>query len=187
MWQDTGNEYVHTKVMKKLHEVLCSDEEYAFLDDSAKKRLNQIRTVCRNAAMANADISDSENRLAGGSIAFSGGRALKITPTLYAVFPFLGTRACAALMYELRRRGFGANVWLHRYIPVCIEVKTDRSLEELESALAEIKRDGADKYSFNIPDNCEISGKYNDYIPRELLKKQYVEDYLDAADMKENL
>ena len=187
MWQDTGNEYVHTKVMKKLHEVLCSDEEYAFLDDSAKKRLNQIRTACRNAAMANADISDSENRLAGGSIAFYGGRALKITPTLYAVFPFLGTRACAALMYELRRRGFGANVWLHRYIPVCIEVKTDRSLEELESALAEIKRDGADKYSFNIPDNCEISGKYNDYIPRELLKKQYVEDYLDAADMKENL
>lgn len=187
MWQDTGNEYVHTKVMKKLHEVLCSDEEYAFLDDSAKKRLNQIRIACRNAAMANADISNSENRLAGGSIAFSGGRALKITPTLYAVFPFLGTRACAALMYELRRRGFGANVWLHRYIPVCIEVKTDRSLEELESALAEIKRDGADKYSFNIPDNCEISGKYNDYIPRELLKKQYVEDYLDAADMKENL
>ena len=48
MWQDTGNEYVHTKVMKKLHEVLCSDEEYAFLDDSAKKRLNQIRTACRN-------------------------------------------------------------------------------------------------------------------------------------------
>ena len=70
---------------------------------------------------------------------------------------------------------------------MCIEVKTDRSLEELETALAEIKRNGADKFSFKIPDNCEISGKYNDYIPRELLKKQYVEDYLDTDDMKNNL
>ena len=78
-------------------------------------------------------------------------------------------------------------MWLHRYIPVCIEVKTDRSLAELETALSEIKLHGADKYTFRIPDNCEISGKYNDYIPRELLRKQYVEDYLDAEDMQRNL
>ena len=69
----------------------------------------------------------------------------------------------------------------------CIEVKTDRSLAELETALSEIKLHGADKYTFRIPDNCEISGKYNDYIPRELLRKQYVEDYLDTDDMQRNL
>ncbi len=187
MWQDTGNEYVHTKVMKKIQEVLCSDEEYAFLDDSAKKRLSDIRRACRSAAMSVA-VPYSDRMIAGSSpSAPSLGIALPITPTMYAMFPFLGTRACMALMYELRQRGFGANVWVHRYIPVCIEVKTDRSLAELETALAEIKLNGADKYAFNIPDNCEITGKYNDYIPRELLKKQYIEDYLDAEDMKANL
>lgn len=185
MWQDTGNEYVHTRVMQKIREVLCSDEEYAFLDSAAAKRLGDIRRACRTAAAATA--ITTEGRLAGGVPGFPGGRALKITPTLYIVMPFLGTRSCMALMYELRRRGFGANVWLHRYIPVCIEVKTDRSIDELEQALAEIKRSGADKYSFAIPDSCEISGKYNDYIPRELLKKQYIEDYLDTEDMKQNL
>ena len=185
MWQDTGNEYVHTRVMQKIREVLCSDEEYAFLDNAAAKRLSDIRKACRSAAAAAADIT--EGRLAGGTAGFTGGRVLQITPTLYAVMPFLGTRACMALMYELRRRGFDAAVWQQRYIPVCIEVKTDRNINELEQALAEIKRNGADKYSFNIPDSCEICGKYNDYIPRELLKKQYIEDCLDAEDMRENM
>lgn len=187
MWQDTGNEYVHTKVMKKMQKVLCSDEEYAFLDGSAKKRLSDIRRACRAAARSH-EVPEAGSRLTGSSVsAYSPGRAVQITPTLYAVFPFLGTRACMALMYELRQRGFGANVWVHRYIPVCIEVKTDRSLAELEAALSEIKLNGADKYTFRIPDNCEITGKYNDYIPRELLRKQYVEDYLDTEDMKLNL
>jgi len=60
-------------------------------------------------------------------------------------------------------------------------------IEELCAALDDIKQCGADKYGFIIPDNCEISGKYNDFIPRELLKKQYVEDYLDTEDMKLNM
>lgn len=185
MWQDTGNEYVHTKVMKKMQEVLRSDEDYAFLDEPAKKRLNEIRRSCRNAALSASSVISG--RIADGAPGTPGGRVVQITPTLYAVFPFLGTRACMALMYELRQRGFEATVWLQRYIPVCIEVKTDRSMAELELALTEIKLHGADKYTFRIPDNCEISGKYNDYIPRELLKKQYTEDYLDTDDMQKNL
>lgn len=182
MWMDTGNEYVHTKVMQKMREILCSDEEYAFLDSAAKKRLGEIRRSCRNAAAA-----VISGRIADGSAGFTGGRTVQITPTTYAVFPFLGTRACAALMFELRRRGYEANIWLQRYIPVCIEIKTERSLSEIEADLCDIKQNGADKYAFKIPDNCELSGKYNDYIPRELLKKQYVEDYLDTEELRDEL
>lgn len=170
MWTDTGNEYVHTSVMKKMLEVLRSDEEYAFLDDSAKKRLAYIRTLCRNAAMG-AELQ-SEHII------------LPLSRNAFAVFPFLGTRGTMALMYALRERGFSADVWLQRYIPVCIEVKTDLGMEMLISALDEIKQKGADKYSFRIPDNCEIVGKFNDYIPRQLLKKQYIEDYLDTEELE---
>ncbi|MBE6902793.1 MAG: DEAD/DEAH box helicase, partial [Ruminococcaceae bacterium] len=166
MWQDTGNEYVHTRVMKKIRDVIGSDEEYAFLDESARARLSDIRRACRQSTLS-----------AMGSV-------VKITDTLYAVFPFIGTRGTAALVYALRQRGFDASVWLSRYIPVCIEVRTSMAQEELCAALDEIKEHGADKYTFTIPDNCEISGKYNDFIPRELLKKQYVEDYLDTDDMR---
>lgn len=109
---------------------------------------------------------------------------LPIGETAYAVFPFLGTRGTMALVFALRERGFAADVWLQRYIPVCIEVKTDLGKQALIDALNEIKREGADKYQFRIPENCEITGKFNDYLPRELLTKQYVEDYLDAEDLK---
>ncbi|MGN0687630.1 MAG: DEAD/DEAH box helicase [Oscillospiraceae bacterium] len=166
MWQDTGNEYVHTRVMKMMRDVLRSTERYSFLDESAAARLEEIRaSFCRSMMCA------------VGSVA-------KLTETQYAVFPFIGTRGTAALVYALRQRGFGASVWLSRYIPVCIEVRTDMQQEELCAALDELKCSGADKNSFDIPDNCEICGKYNSYIPRELLKKQYIEDYLDTEDMK---
>lgn len=169
MWQDSGNEYVHTRVMKMIRDVLRSDEQYQFLDEAALARLTEIRKTCRSGGLA-----------AVGSV-------VPITETLYAVFPFIGTRATAALVFALRERGFDAQVYLSRYIPVCIEVRTAMGLEELCAALDEIKLNGADKYGFRIPDNCEISGKYNDFIPRELLKKQYVEDYLDTEDMRVNM
>lgn len=169
MWQDSGNEYVHTRVMKMIRDVLRSDEQYAFLDEAAMARLSEIRKMCRSGGLA-----------AQGSV-------VPITETLYAVFPFIGTRATAALCFALRERGFDAAVYLSRYFPVCIEVRTDMGIEELCATLDGIKQCGADKYGFIIPDNCEISGKYNDFIPRELLKKQYVEDYLDTEDMKLNM
>ena len=182
MWTDVGNEYVHTKVMKKMLEVIRSDEEYAFLDEAAKKRLKDIRALCRNAAQGQAGAV-----LAGGAPLLGTQRERFILPlseTSFAVFPFIGTRGTMALMYALRGRGFRANVWLSRYIPVCIEVSTDRGIGALESALTELRENGADKYAFAIPENCEICGKYNDYIPRPLLTKQYIEDYLDTADLK---
>ena len=186
MWTDTGNEYVHTKVMKKILEIIRSDEKYAFLDETAQKRLDDIRMLCRNAAKAdNADDYTGKELLDGTpEIGEKAERmVLPISGTGYAVFPFLGTRGTMALMYALRERGFRANAYLSRYIPVCIEVQTDRGKDELISALNEIRENGADKYSFTIPENCEIAGKYNDYIPRELLTKQYIEDYLDTDEL----
>lgn len=169
MWLDTGNEYVHTKVMKKIKELLCDDTEYAFLDESAKKRLKEIRMQMRQATLS-----------ASGSV-------VPISDTLFAVFPFVGTRASMALVYALRQKGLDATLYASHYIPVCIEVRTDMGIAELCAALDLIKAEGADKYTFNIPENCEISGKYNEFIPRELLIKQYIEDYLDAEDMQMNM
>ena len=180
MWTDTGNEYVHTKVMKKIIEIIRSDEEYAFLDESARKRLHDIRSLCRSAAGGEL-ITDK--MLTGGTLSPGERMILPISDTGYAVFPFLGTRGTMALMYALRERGFRADVYLSRYIPVCIEVQTDRGRGALISALNAIREKGADKYGFSIPENCEIAGKYNDYIPRPLLTKQYIEDYLDTNEL----
>ena len=171
--------------MKKILEIVRSDEQYAFLDESAQKRLNDIRTLCRNAAGASDGAFITGKELSAGTLSVGEHMVLPISGTSYAVFPFLGTRGTMALMYALRERGFQANVYLSRYIPVCIEVQTDMGKDRLIAALNSIKEKGADKYAFKIPENCEIAGKYNDYIPRELLTKQYVEDYLDTEELKD--
>lgn len=181
MWTDVGNEYVHTRVMKKILDVIRSDEEYGFLDASAKKRLSDIRALCRNAAGGE---MISQNAISSGTVSEGERIVLALSETVFAVFPFLGTRGMAALVFALRERGFDANLWLSRSIPVCIEVRTDRGKTALVSALNSIRSNGADKYGFHIPDNCEIVGKFNDYIPRELLKKQYVEDYIDCGELE---
>ncbi|MCH5208607.1 MAG: DEAD/DEAH box helicase [Oscillospiraceae bacterium] len=181
MWTDVGNEYVHTRVMKKILDVIRSDEEYGFLDASAKKRLSDIRALCRNAAGGE---MISQNAISSGTVSEGERIVLALSETVFAVFPFLGTRGMAALVFALRERGFDTNLWLSRSIPVCIEVRTDRGKTALISALNSIRSNGADKYGFHIPDNCEIVGKFNDYIPRELLKKQYVEDYIDCDDLE---
>lgn len=168
MWMDTGNEYVHTRVMKKMLEVLESAEEYGFLDVSAAVRLAEIRSVWRNAA--------GERK--GSHV------IVPLSETVFAVFPFIGTRGTAALVYALRQHGLGAELWLSRYIPVCIRVETDKGMDYVDDVLDEIKSNGADKYSFKVAEDSEISGKFNDYIPRQLLVKQYTEDYLDTDDLK---
>lgn len=183
MWTDVGNEYVHTKVMKKILEVIRSDEEYSFLDDSARKRLLEIRKMCRCAAPGEEYI-ERANELPGGILDEDRRMVLPLSETSYVVFCFLGTRGTMALMYALRERGFKAEVYVQRFIPVCIEVTTDKGINAVISALNEIKAHGADKYTFHIPENCEIVGKFNDYLPRELLTKQYVEDYLDTGELK---
>lgn len=168
MWMDTGNEYVHTKVMKKMLEVLESTEEYTFLDETAQGRLDEIRMIWSNAA--------SKRR--------NGHIIVPLSETVAAVFPFLGTRGVSALVYTLRERGLEAELWVSRYIPVCIRVNTDKGIPYICEILDNIKRDGADKFTFRVPEDCEISGKFNDYIPRPLLTKQYVEDYIDTNELK---
>ncbi len=44
-----------------------------------------------------------------------------------------------------------------------------------------------DKTKFEIPDMLQKSGKYNFMIPKELLKKQFIEDCVDVEGMKKEL
>jgi len=44
-----------------------------------------------------------------------------------------------------------------------------------------------DLYDLPLPDRVQVAGKYNEFIPESLLKKQFVEDYLDFEGLKSAL
>jgi ATP-dependent Lhr-like helicase len=45
-------------------------------------------------------------------------------------------------------------------------------------------KEGLDLYSLPLPDDIQVDGKYNEFVPRDLLRKQFIEDYLDFGGLK---
>jgi len=84
---------------------------------------------------------------------------------------------------------------LHRKIksrhpwPSCLylEVIFNGSTGELEDIIRDILRSDLDLYELPLPDKIQIKGKYNEFIPPVLLRKQFIEDYLDFEGLKNDI
>ena len=70
---------------------------------------------------------------------------------------------------------------------IFIKIETKADKREIDYLLERIKSESIDKSKFEIPDYMEKVGKYNFLIPKELLKKQFIEDCIDVDGMQENL
>lgn len=68
-----------------------------------------------------------------------------------------------------------------------LEVIFQGSAEELEEIVREILTSEPDLYQFPLPDKVQIDGKYNEFIPKDLLRKQFIEDYLDFEGLREDI
>ena len=167
MWLTPVSCPLHTKVMKKMRDILLSDEEYRYLGDKAIIRLQEIRQITTTARITETPI-------------------VKLTENMYGVFPWLGTKAMVALSYALEQQGYPNAVW-GGVTTICLLLHTETPFSELTDVLKKIQSADIDKYKFNVPDDAQISGKYNKFIPNELLRKQYIEDYIDVDDMQSGL
>jgi ATP-dependent Lhr-like helicase len=56
--------------------------------------------------------------------------------------------------------------------------------EELEATIEDILRSGLDLYTLPLPEKVQIEGKFNEFIPLELLRMQFIEDNLDFEGLK---
>jgi len=68
---------------------------------------------------------------------------------------------------------------------VYLEVVFDGVAEELDAIIRDILRSNPDPNDFPLPDKVQVRGKYNEFIPLNLLRKQFIEDYLDFEGLKE--
>jgi hypothetical protein len=102
-----------------------------------------------------------------------------------AVFPWVGTRRLTTLNYALRHRRIKSKLpW-----PTCVylEVIFDGTKEELENIIMDILHSDLDMYDLPLPDKVQIEGKYNEFIPLELLRKQFIKDYLDFEGLQRDM
>lgn len=160
VWDGTGEVIEHTRVLKKMKEIIFSDIEIPYLMDRAKNRLKEIRFIIKETGLK---------------------EIFKISPDTFGIALWIGTRALNALDFTLNsllpEREPTESCW-----PFLI-VKGVRE-ERLINALKYIKESEINESDLKIPSKSDFIGKFNDFIPPELLKKQFIDRYTDIDEMK---
>jgi len=154
---------LHTVLVRKMRHILSCDDSYPYLSDSCAERLKEIRYLSRNSGILRNIVTPLSERK-------------------FAVFPWVGTRQLATLHYALR----GAHLKSKMLWDSCIylEVGFNGTAAELDGTVRRICSSDIDLYGLPLPDNAQIKYKYNEYIPQALLRKQFIEDYLDAEGLR---
>lgn len=157
-WDVDFDAEMHTVLVRKMKSILESDEVYAYLSPSSLERLREIRYLARNAG-------------------FLDRRVTPLAERRYAIFPWVGTRQLFTLHFLLRGRGVKSKMpWSSS---VYLDVAFPGKAEDLELEIEMMMRSRPDLYKLPLPDDVQVLGKYNVFVPQELLRKQFIEDYLD--------
>lgn len=165
-WDVDFENELHTVLVQKIRSVLLSNELYPYLSNRCKERLTEIQYITRNSGVL-------ENLVT------------PLSDKKYAIFPWVGTRQLITLNYALRHRNIKSKLpWI---TCVYLEVIYDGTKENLECIIYDILHSDLDLYDLPLPDKVQIDGKYNEFIPLELLRKQFIEDYLDFEGLKDVL
>lgn len=163
VWDGSGTGLEYTKVLQKMREIIAGDMEYPYLHPSAAARLNEIRFMTHQTRLLEHEI-------------------FEISPDTFGIAMWLGTKASNALDFALNallpKRRYVPHNW-----PFLIVKNVNRN--DLEKALEHIKMTPLSVRDLLIPDDVNIKGKYNDFVPPELLRKQYVDQWIDIAELQE--
>ncbi len=165
-WDVDFNADLHTVLVRKIRSVLKDDGIHPYLSDRCRERLAEIRYITRNSGILENLVTPLSN-------------------SKFAIFPWVGTRQLMTLHYALLKRGVANKLPWSR--AVYLEVIFQGSKEELEQIIKDILISELDLYSLPLPDKVQIDGKYNEFVPNKLLRKQFIEDYLDFEGLKEDI
>jgi len=163
-WDVDFEAELHTVLVRKIQSVLSSDVPYPYLSERCRERLTEIQYIARNSGIL-------ENL------------ATPLSDKKYAVFPWVGTRQLVTLHYALSHRKIKSKLpWA---TCLYLEVLFDGTAGELEKIIYDILRSEINLYDLSLPDRVQINGKYNEFIPFDLLRKQFIEDYLDVKGLRD--
>jgi ATP-dependent Lhr-like helicase len=172
MWIADQKILFDTRVMEKIRDVLNSDEEYPYLSKSCKTRLETIRETARMSGIASETV-------------------VKTGAYKYAFFPWVGTREMFTLLYAMNlvdnelkfypKRGMYAEISYggsaYDLEKIIEQAKNRRGELQKFAVSGALSKEAKAEYFDPFPKEAEIPGKFNAYIPKELLRKQYLEDF----------
>ena len=151
---------IHTRIMRKMREILDEDTLYPYLSDNAKKRLTDARNVARSAGVT------------GYPIISLGG-------IKKCVFPWLGTRSFRTLRKFIRENAALLEASSVEFEGCCyITFNSELSCREIGKRLARAAAGGIDVRRLVSEKEYPIFEKYDPCVPAELLREAYAADRL---------
>lgn len=168
---DWDGEYavdVTTKLMRKICEVLSCCTPYRYLSDEAEKTLEKFRFEAVHARITEQPI-------------------VKLSEDEYLLFPWLGTKATNALAYTIRHLGYECTIDYLDGLPLCIRMPGKNSFSRIRVLYEAASEQEIRKEEFAVRGNPDTGGKFDDFIPRELLIKEFISDFIDTQDMQRHL
>lgn len=152
---------VPDKVVKKMFDVLRSDETYAYLGKKAVEKLTESRNIFKSTKVI-------ENVIAAGD------RCLLV--------PGLGTKEMLYYSHALSMYGYKNDICHAGFVPVYISIHGSNA-NEIRAVVREIEKSRPDKFDFHV-NVYNMGGKLRRYVPEVLTRKEYITDYIDNTFME---
>ncbi|MCI8800233.1 MAG: DEAD/DEAH box helicase [Lachnospiraceae bacterium] len=165
-WDRDFEAEFHTVLVRKIRSVMKRDESYPYLSDRCGERLTEIQYIARNSGILEHLITPLSDKK-------------------YAVFPWVGTRQLVTLHFALLHRRIKSKIPWNTCI--YLEIFFEGTPEALEEIIHDILHSELNLNELPLPDKVQMNGKYNEFIPFSLLRKQFIEDYLDLNGLKRDM
>ena len=165
-WDVDFDVELHTVLVRKIRDILSSEDVYPYLSVRCAERLSEIRYIAVNSGILDNPVS-------------------ALSDKKFAVFPWVGTRQLMTLHYELLQRKIKNKLpWI---TSIYIEVSFSGTAEELCGIIRDIMRTKPDIGTLPLPEKVQVRGKYNEFVTPDLLRKQFIMDYLDFDGLRDGL
>ena len=160
---------IHTKILRRMKQILMEDTIYPYLKENAVKRLVQARKTARNTGM----LEHSLVHLGGYS---------------WCLFPWLGTRSFRTLRKYIKKNGAAngiSSIEFEGCYYITFKMEKTSDIDFIARLLDGVERDGINCEALVENGEIPVFEKYDNYVPHDLLRKAYAADKL-RADEAEN-
>lgn len=162
---------IHTKILRRMKQVLCEDTNYPYLSDDAQKRLSLARKTARQTGMLE------------HSVVHLGGYT-------YCMFPWLGTRSFRTMRKLIQKRARECNITGIEFegcYYIKFKMENNTPLDLVTDLCQYADTQGIDPRVLVENSEIPVFEKYDTYIPHELLRDAYAADRLRADEVEASL
>ena len=161
-WESFPARRMHARALEMMRRILAEDRDYPYLSPGCRAALREARQFAKSLGVTERWVIPRGEDT--------------------AVFPWLGTPQLQALRLALKRAGVYAEICPRGHVPVYLYAD-GVGAEAMGRALAEIRLEGIDPETLPVSERLLPKGKFNPFIPRELLLKQAAREMLDGEIM----